>query len=131
MHALTLTTILALTLGTSATNPWENTAPPAPPAKAPSPPSTSYIHATFQGANPPVAQYERTIPADGSEYYPSDPLSISHIVTDGGPCVFYGVDGLVLSKPASGLVDVGPPQTIVKAVCYPSQPGYKAKRFSA
>jgi hypothetical protein len=91
--------------------------------------STGYVHATMQGANPPEAQYELWIPTDGSDYYISDPLSLSHIITDGGSCTFFGIDGLVLSKPAAGLVDVGPPQTITKANCYPG--GYKAKRFAA
>lgn len=140
MYAKTLA-LFALALGVSATyqpeppsSDWQETAPPAPPAKQPAPPTT-YVYATFQGANPPVAQFEASIPADGSDYPISNPLSISHIITDSGPCTFYGVDGLVLQKPSGGLVDVGPPQTIVKAVCYPSGPpaqgGYKAKRFSA
>ncbi|ETN46039.1 uncharacterized protein HMPREF1541_00222 [Cyphellophora europaea CBS 101466] len=144
-----LSLLLLAALGATATNqPWEATSapspPPPPPAPAPPappapeswkdtpapPPPVQYVHATFQGANPPEAQYTRSIPADGSEFYTNDPLSISHIVTDGGPCTFYGVDGLVLAKPAGGLVDVGPPQTITKAVCKAAG-GYKAKRFSA
>lgn len=52
-------------------------------------------------------------------------LSISHIETTGATCTFCGVDGaeVVTKFPGPGTVslndekDVGPPQTIVFAVC--------------
>lgn len=131
MYAKSLALLALAALGVSATEQWSESAPPSqPPSQQP---SYQSIHATFQGANPPVAQFEATIPGDGSPYTISNPLSISHIITDGGSCTFYGVDKLVLPKDGAGLIDVGPPQTIVKAVCYADgyQGGYKAKRFTA
>jgi hypothetical protein len=145
MYAKSLTLLALAALGVSATEQWSESAPPSqPPAhQAPPPPPPSMVHATFQGANPPVAQFEATIPGDGTPYPISNPLSISHIITDGGSCTFYGVDKLELHKDGAGPTDVGPPQTIVKAVCYADAAGYqqqqggsgsgykKAKRFSA
>jgi hypothetical protein len=108
----------------SATNPWEGSR-----AAYQAPPS---INVEFQGAPAEVAHYFRDIPANGQPFYTNDPLSISHIVSDGSvPCTFYGIDTKpVLFKNTPGLVDVGPPQTIVYAVCG-SAPAYKAKRFEA
>lgn len=52
-------------------------------------------------------------------------LSISHVETTGGTCTFCGIDGaeVVTNFPGPGSInlkneeDVGPPQTIVFAVC--------------
>lgn len=120
--SLSLALVAALSaVSVSATNPWEVTKAPAAPAT---------IHVVYDGANPPVAQYQRDVIANGQPQYTYDPLSISHIYTDGSvPCTFYGVDGLVLSKYSAGRIDVGPPQTIEYAICGSS--GYKAKRFEA
>jgi hypothetical protein len=57
--------------------------------------------------------------------YPDNVLSVSHIETTGGTCTFCGVDGaeVVTQYPGPGTVnlggeeDVGPPQTVVFAVC--------------
>lgn len=47
-----------------------------------------------------------------------DPLSISHIKSLGGAtCTFYGIDGSVTTVVGAQTVDVGPPQTQLRAVC--------------
>jgi hypothetical protein len=56
---------------------------------------------------------------------PDNVLSISHIETTGATCTFCGVNGaeVITNFPGPGTVhlndekDVGPPQTIVFAVC--------------
>ena len=62
---------------------------------------------------------------DKADLWSDNVLSISHIETTGGTCTFCGVDGaeVVTKFPGPGSVslndemDVGPPQTIVFAVC--------------
>lgn len=56
---------------------------------------------------------------DESVHLTNNALCISHIDTTGGPCDFFGVDGVIVSNPAAGGQDVGPPQTIVAAACGP------------
>ncbi|KPI43879.1 uncharacterized protein AB675_6282 [Cyphellophora attinorum] len=123
--SFSIISVAALASLASATDPWEGSK-----AAYQAPPS---ITVDFQGAPAEVAHYVRSIPANGQPFYTNDPLSISHIVSDGSvPCTFYGVDGLVLPKSTPGLIDVGPPQTITYAVCgYAPGSGYKAKRFEA
>ena len=65
------------------------------------------------------AQYTVAIAMDESVHLINNALSISHIDTAGGPCDFFGADGAVVSIPAAGGQDVGPPQTIVPAVHRP------------
>ena len=80
-------------------------------------PSASSVTATLIGAA--GAQYTMAIAMDESVHPTNNALSISHIDTAGGPCDFFGVDGAVVSIPAAGGQDVGPPQTIVAAACGP------------
>jgi hypothetical protein len=121
---------IALVGAATASNPWEGTAAPATPQHAP----VKYVSVTFQGANPPVAQYQRFIPADGNKFYTNDPLSITNIVAEpGSSCTYYGIDDFIQTIYGTGApVPVGPPQTITHVVC-PQQygSGYKAKRFVA
>lgn len=102
--------------------------------------STPTVTATLIGAA--GAQYTIPIPVDMSLVYtskgsrvsntsedkinhrPDNVLSISHVETTGGTCTFCGVDGaeVVTNFPGPGSInlkneDVGPPQTIVFAVC--------------
>lgn len=95
----------------------------AAPAGGPqSPPSQGVVYATLQGATP-EDQLTIPIPTTSSFTPTGYGSSISHVVTSGGPCTFFGVDGLVLTVPGAGLVDVGPPQTIVGVVCGSGAPG--------
>jgi len=79
--------------------------------------SAGSVTATLIGAA--GAQYTVAIAMDESVHLTNNALSISHIETTGGPCDFFGVDGAVVSIPAAGGQDVGPPQTIVAAACGP------------
>jgi hypothetical protein len=65
------------------------------------------------------AQYTVAIAMDESVHLTNNVLGISHIDTTGGPCDFFGVDGVIVSIPATGGQDVGPPQMIVAAACGP------------
>jgi hypothetical protein len=80
-------------------------------------PSAGSVTATLIGAA--GAQYTMAIAMDESVHLTNNALSISHIDTTGGPCDFFGVDGVVVSIPVAGGQDVGPPQTIVAAACGP------------
>jgi hypothetical protein len=105
--------------------------------------SVPTVNATLIGAA--GAEYTLSIPVDMSLVYtsehasapnashrrletnvgPDNMLSISHIETTGGTCTFCGVNGaeVIINFPGPGTVhlndekDVGPPQTIVFAVC--------------
>jgi hypothetical protein len=80
-------------------------------------PSAGSVSATLIGAA--GAQYTVAIAMDENVHLTNNAISISHINTIGGPCDFFGIDGVVVSIPAAGGQDVGPPQTIVAAACGP------------
>jgi hypothetical protein len=80
-------------------------------------PSAGSVTATLIGVA--GAQYTVAIAMDESVHPTNNALSISHIDTASGPCDFFGADGVVVSIPAAGGQDVGPPQTIVAAACGP------------
>jgi hypothetical protein len=84
-------------------------------------PSAGRVTATLSGAA--GAQYTVAIAMDKSVHPTNNALSISHIDTAGGPCDFFAVDGAVVSIPAAGAQDVGPPQAIVAAACGPRTAG--------
>lgn len=72
----------------------------------------------------PLSLYKRHEEVDRADLRSENILSISNIETTGGTCTFCGVDGAeaVVKFPGPGSVsldgvDVGPPQTIVFAVC--------------
>jgi len=72
---------------------------------------------TFEGATP-EAYFTQSVPTDGSVFYISNPLSISHINSQGGAtCVFNGIDGSVTEVVGAETVDVGPPQTQISGSC--------------
>jgi len=72
---------------------------------------------TFEGATP-EAYFTQSVPTDGSVFYITNPLSISHINSQGGAtCVFNGIDGSVTEVVGAQTVDVGPPQTQISGSC--------------
>jgi hypothetical protein len=79
--------------------------------------SAGSVTATLIGAA--GAQYTMAIAMDENVHLTNNDLGISHINTSGGPCDFFGVNGAVVSFPAAGAQDIGPPQTIVAAACGP------------
>ncbi|KAL1847171.1 hypothetical protein Plec18167_002014 [Paecilomyces lecythidis] len=71
---------------------------------------------TFIGAA--GASFSQSFVADGSSIAITNPLSISHISSDGGAtCSFKGVDGSNTVVVGAETVDVGPPQTQVSGSC--------------
>jgi hypothetical protein len=113
MFSSTILPTIALALLTSC---QLATSTPINPARRQNP-SVGSITATLIGAA--GAQYTVAIAMDENVHLTNNALSISHIDTAGGPCDFFGVDGAVVSIPAAGGQDVGPPQTIVAAACGP------------
>jgi len=84
--------------------------------------SAPTINATLIGAA--GAEYTMPIPVDMTLAYTNQALSISNIETTGGTCTFCGVDGAEVgtftgpgTMSLKDTADVGPPQTIVFAVC--------------
>ncbi|MCJ1400075.1 hypothetical protein MMC11_003278 [Xylographa trunciseda] len=74
---------------------------------------------TFEGATP-EAFFTESVRTDNVPFYITNPLSISHIKSDGGAsCTFFGVDNSVTSVYGAETVDVGPPQTQVSGICSP------------
>ncbi|MCJ1479146.1 hypothetical protein MMC13_007830 [Lambiella insularis] len=75
------------------------------------------VQVTFQGATP-SAQFTMAVPADGTPMTVTNPFSISHIVsTAGATCTFMGINNSKTVTVGAQIVDVGPPQTIVKGSC--------------
>jgi len=71
---------------------------------------------TFIGAA--GAQFSLSVPTDSSIFYIYNPLSISHISSEGGAtCSFEGIDGSHTIVVGAETVDVGPPQTQVSGSC--------------
>ncbi|MCJ1287986.1 hypothetical protein MMC26_007339 [Xylographa opegraphella] len=65
-------------------------------------------HITFQGATP-EAVFTQSVSTDNIPFYITNPLSISHIRSDGGAsCTFFGVDDSVTFVEGAQTVDVGP-----------------------
>ena len=79
------------------------------------------VTATMIGAA--GAQYTMELPLDSSWHWASNPLSISHITTTGGPCAFFGVDGTEVDFDGAATQAVGPPQTITGGACGPKPAG--------
>ncbi|OGE52860.1 hypothetical protein PENARI_c009G11921 [Penicillium arizonense] len=75
------------------------------------------VQVTFIGAA--NAQFTQLFPTNGGSVQITNPLSISHIVSDqaGVTCVFNGIDHSVTTISGTQLVDVGPPQTQVSGSC--------------
>ncbi|KUJ08296.1 uncharacterized protein LY89DRAFT_725197 [Mollisia scopiformis] len=71
---------------------------------------------TFYGAA--GASYSLSVPADASEFYIDNPLSVSKISLEGGAsCGIKGIDGSETVVVGANTVDVGPPQTQVSGSC--------------
>ena len=91
-------------------------AAPAPAGGPQTPPQPDYVQITLQGATP-EDQTTVSIPTTSVWTPTGFGSSVSHAITNGGPCTLYGVDNLVLPIPAASTVDVGPPQTILGIQC--------------
>ncbi|KAJ5770449.1 uncharacterized protein N7511_002500 [Penicillium nucicola] len=76
------------------------------------------VHVSFIGAAD--AQFTQDFPVNGGWIQITDPLSISHIVSDrdGVTCTFNGIDHSVTTTSGTQLVDVGPPQTQLSGSCW-------------
>ncbi|KAJ6051753.1 uncharacterized protein N7446_006388 [Penicillium canescens] len=75
------------------------------------------VQVTFIGAA--NALFTQVFPINGGSVQITNPLSISHIVSDrdGVTCVFNGIDHSVTTITGTQLVDVGPPQTQISGSC--------------
>jgi len=75
-----------------------------------------YAAITFEGAAD--ASFEMSVPVDDTVFEITNPLSISHISSNGGAiCTFFGIDGSETTVVGATTVDVGPPQTQVSGIC--------------
>ncbi|PWY66027.1 hypothetical protein BO70DRAFT_301870 [Aspergillus heteromorphus CBS 117.55] len=81
-------------------------------------PSGGQVLITFVGAA--NAQFSQEFPTNGAETTITNPLSISHIMsnTGGVQCTFNGIDHSVTNVNGAETVDVGPPQTQVSGACH-------------
>jgi hypothetical protein len=92
--------------------------PPSPPVQ-PGPVGDEVLITFIGAAN---AQFTQSFPIDGASVQISNPLSISHIMsnTAGAACTFDGIDHSVTMVSGAQTVDVGPPQTQVSGSCAPA-----------
>ncbi|KAJ5295438.1 hypothetical protein PENANT_c001G08700 [Penicillium antarcticum] len=76
------------------------------------------VHVSFIGAAD--GKFTQDFPINGGWVQITDPLSISHIVSDqdGITCTFNGIDHSVTTISGTQLVDVGPPQTQISGSCW-------------
>jgi hypothetical protein len=89
----------------------------AAPAGGPqSPPPQDYVQVILQGATP-EDQRPIYVPTSSTKIPTYFGSSISHAITNAGPCTLFGVDNLELRIPSASTVDVGPPQTIEYIQC--------------
>ncbi|MCJ1396618.1 hypothetical protein MMC18_009509 [Xylographa bjoerkii] len=73
---------------------------------------------TFEGATPD-AFFTQSVRTDNIPFYITNPLSISHIMSQGGAsCTFFGINDSVTSVYGAQTVDVGPPQTQLSGTCW-------------
>ncbi|KAH8743360.1 hypothetical protein BGZ57DRAFT_349759 [Hyaloscypha finlandica] len=104
MKTFTTTTLLAL-IATLA-------------AAAPAPQDYNGFRAQITFISAADAQFTESVLADGSKFYINNPLSISHIHSEGGAtCSFDGIDGGHTVVVGRQTVDVGPPQTQISGSC--------------
>ncbi|KAL4892309.1 hypothetical protein BDV59DRAFT_193822 [Aspergillus ambiguus] len=91
------------------------TVPPSHPIQPQ--PSGGQVLITFIGAA--NAQFDQSFPTNGANTPITNPLSISHIMsnTGGVRCTFNGKDHSITSLDGAETVDVGPPQAQVSGEC--------------